>query len=51
MPIYFYRVREKPYGCFSNFSPHSFELDGNWWPTSEHYFKHKNLLEPHMRNR
>jgi ribA/ribD-fused uncharacterized protein len=37
--IYFYSVREKPYGCFSNFSPHGFELDGLWWPTSEHYFQ------------
>jgi predicted NAD-dependent protein-ADP-ribosyltransferase YbiA (DUF1768 family) len=39
VPIYFYREREKPYGCFSNFSPHSFELDGKHWPTSEHYFQ------------
>ncbi len=39
MPIYFYRVSEVPYGCFSNFSPHGFELDGIWWPTSEHYFQ------------
>ena len=37
--IYFYSVREKPYGCFSNFSAHGFELDGRWWPTSEHYFQ------------
>lgn len=26
-------------GGFSNFSPHGFELDGTWWPTSEHYFQ------------
>ena len=39
MPIYFYREREKPYGVFSNFSPHGFELDGKHWPTSEHYFQ------------
>jgi N-glycosidase YbiA len=39
MPIYFYGVREKPYGCFSNFSPHGFELDGLYWATSEHYFQ------------
>lgn len=38
MTIYFYRVNE-PYGCFSNFSPHGFRLDGKWWPTSEHYFQ------------
>jgi ribA/ribD-fused uncharacterized protein len=39
MPIYFYSAREEPYGCFSNFSPHPFALDGAWWPTSEHYFQ------------
>jgi ribA/ribD-fused uncharacterized protein len=39
MTIYFYSSREKPYGCFSNFSRHTFELDGVWWPTSEHYFQ------------
>ena len=39
MTIYFYSTREKPYGCFSNFSRHGFELDGEWWPTSEHYFQ------------
>ncbi len=37
--IYFYSTREKPYGCFSNFSRHGFELDGLWWPTCEHYFQ------------
>lgn len=39
MPIYFYGSKEQPYGCFSNFSAHGFELDGLWWPTSEHYFQ------------
>ena len=39
MPIYFYGVRTTTYGCFSNFSPHGFELDGFWWPTNEHYFQ------------
>ncbi|MBP0020243.1 MAG: NADAR family protein [Cyanobacteria bacterium SBLK] len=39
MAIYFYTTRDKSYGCFSNFSPHGFELDGVWWPTSEHYFQ------------
>ncbi len=38
MTIYFYNTREK-YGWFSNFSRHGFELDGLWWPTSEHYFQ------------
>ncbi len=39
MSIYFYVAREVPYGCFSNFSPHGFELDGKYWATSEHYFQ------------
>lgn len=39
MPIKFYRERDEPYGCFSNFSHHSFELDGTPWQTVEHYFQ------------
>ena len=39
MTIYFYSTREVPYGCFSNFSAHGFELDGKYWKTSEHYFQ------------
>ncbi len=39
MAILFYRAREVPYGCFSNFSPHPIDLDGKHWPTSEHYFQ------------
>jgi ribA/ribD-fused uncharacterized protein len=39
MTIRFYSTREEPYGCFSNFSAHPFELDGLMWPTSEHYFQ------------
>ncbi|NOK60917.1 MAG: NADAR family protein [Chloroflexi bacterium AL-W] len=38
MTIYFYSVRDA-YGCFSNFSPHSIELNGKWWATTEHYFQ------------
>lgn len=41
--IRFYLHREKPYGCFSNFSAHGFELDGLWWTTSEHYFQAQKL--------
>ena len=37
-PIQFYRVSE-PYGEFSNFSPHPFDLKGKVWPTAEHYFQ------------
>lgn len=38
MTILFYSTKG-PYGCFSNFSRHGFELDGLYWPTSEHYFQ------------
>lgn len=38
MTIYFYSTRDK-HGCFSNFSRHGFELDGQYWRTSEHYFQ------------
>src|SRR6266566_10027691 len=44
MTIYFYGSKGQPYGCFSNFSPHGFELDGTWWPTSEHYFQAQKLM-------
>lgn len=39
MNIYFYEERKLPYGCFSNFSRHSFEIDGMPWQTVEHYFQ------------
>jgi N-glycosidase YbiA len=38
MTIFFYSTKG-PYGCLSNFSRHGFELDGVYWPTSEHYFQ------------
>lgn len=38
MIIYFYKV-EEPYGCFSNFSPHNINLDGQDWRTVEHYYQ------------
>ncbi|MFF2875007.1 NADAR family protein [Gottfriedia sp. NPDC057991] len=38
MTIYFYKINHE-YGCFSNFSPHGFVLDGQYWNTSEHYFQ------------
>ncbi len=38
MTIFFYQVCE-PYGCFSNFSPHSIELEGRTWLTTEHYYQ------------
>lgn len=48
MTIYFYTTGEK-YGCFSNFSPHGFELDELWWATSEHYFQAQKFVgTPHV---
>jgi len=44
MPIYFYST-QGTYGCFSNFSPHRIELDGRWWPTTEHYFQAQKFAE------
>lgn len=36
--IRFYET-DKAYGCFSNFSRHSVNLDGVLWTTSEHFFQ------------
>jgi N-glycosidase YbiA len=49
MTISFYSTRENPYGCFSNFSRHGFEMDGSWWPTVEHYFQAQKFAgTPHV---
>jgi N-glycosidase YbiA len=49
MSIYFYAERERPYGCFSNFSAHGFQLDGLYWATSEHYFQAQKFVgSPHL---
>lgn len=45
MTIYFYVEREKPYGCFSNFSAHGFILDELYWTTSEHYFQAQKFVD------
>ena len=44
MPIYFYSTRSE-HGSFSNFSHHGFELDGEYWPTTEHYFQAQKFPE------
>jgi ribA/ribD-fused uncharacterized protein len=37
--IFFWSEADKEkYGCFSNFYPGPFEIDGKSWPTTEHYF-------------
>jgi ribA/ribD-fused uncharacterized protein len=38
MAIHFYSASGE-FGCFSNFSAHSIRLDGQRWPTTEHYFQ------------
>jgi N-glycosidase YbiA len=38
MAIYFYSNTDE-YAYLSNFSAHGFELDGQYWPTVEHYFQ------------
>lgn len=38
--INFYSTKDK-FGCFSNFSRHPISLDGQEWPTTEHYFQAK----------
>ena len=43
MTIYFYKVNE-PYGCFSNFSPHSIALQGENWQTVEHYYQAQKFI-------
>jgi ribA/ribD-fused uncharacterized protein len=35
--IFFWREYEEN-GYMSNFFPHSVEIDGKLWPTTEHYF-------------
>ncbi|TKI62027.1 NADAR family protein [Lysinibacillus mangiferihumi] len=50
MGIYFYNVNEE-YGCFSNFSPHGFELDGFFWETSEHYFQAQKFVGTELEER
>ncbi|KAJ3043326.1 hypothetical protein HDV00_005329 [Rhizophlyctis rosea] len=37
--ILFYRGNEIPYGIFSNFYRAPIDLDGQTWPTTEHYFQ------------
>lgn len=49
-PIYFYRAGD-PYGCLSNFSAHPILLDGETWPTSEHYFQAQKFFDPDYRER
>lgn len=42
--IHFYD-KAGEHGCFSNFAAYPIRLDGNTWPTSEHYFQAQKFLE------
>lgn len=50
MTIYFYSTREN-YGEFSNFSNHGVEIDGLWWPTTEHYFQAQKFEDAEYREK
>lgn len=43
--IQFYRT-SADFGYFSNFAAYPIELDGQLWPTSEHYFQAQKFLDP-----
>lgn len=49
-PIEFYSVTDK-YGEFSNFAAFPIALDGDRWPTSEHYFQALKFKEAALRKR
>ncbi len=50
--IRFYRRSEVPYGVFSNFAlGFPIEIDGQTWPTSEHYFQAMKFNDPAQRER
>ncbi|MCB1633310.1 MAG: NADAR family protein [Xanthomonadales bacterium] len=48
--IRFYSVSDD-YGEFSNFSPHPIRLDGQLWPSSEHYFQAQKFEDAKQRQR
>ena len=46
--IQFYRVSD-PFGCFSNFAAYPIALDGQVWPTAEHYFQAQKFVDTSYR--
>jgi ribA/ribD-fused uncharacterized protein len=46
--IKFYRQHD-PWGEFSNFSAHPIDLDGQRWPTTEHYFQAQKFADPALQ--
>jgi ribA/ribD-fused uncharacterized protein len=43
-PILFASVKERPWGCFSNFAPSPLVIDEKRYPTSEHYFQSQKFV-------
>jgi ribA/ribD-fused uncharacterized protein len=39
------------HGEFSNFAPFAIELDGEVWPTSEHYYQAQKFVDPDLQAR
>lgn len=46
--INFYSTSDD-YGDFSNFAARPIKVDGNTWPTSEHYFQAQKFLDEKYR--
>ncbi len=44
--VWFYEHKEKPYGVFSNFAEIGFDVDNNYYPTSEAYYQSKKFEGP-----
>ncbi|RYG72838.1 NADAR family protein [bacterium] len=50
MAIYFYSTIDK-YGVLSNFAGKGVEMEGEWWPTVEHYFQGQKFLDAAYREK
>lgn len=48
--IEFWRTTDE-YGCFSNFSKHTVEIDGLVWPTTEHYYQAMKHTDESLKER
>lgn len=48
VPVFFYTKNDE-FGDFSNFSRHGIEVDGNWYPTVEHYFQSQKFEDAEYR--
>lgn len=49
-PIHFYKTKEA-FGEFSNFTAFPIEIDGQTWPTTEHYFQAEKFSDKAHRER